>query len=328
MSMDKTSYKNFIIKNTLSFTAGILAFSILIGIGQKGFEFDGTQIINIPFYDKNVVGSDDITFQEEKEELNTDIDVPTTDFATLKSKYYTVDSSTDLLPSDIDVEKFKNMDLSIDNTVDGPKILIFHTHANEMYADSNGALEDGIWGVGEELKKYLEDFMGLEVIHDTGQYDRVNGKGQVIGAYERMEVSIQKILDENPSIQMVIDLHRDGVPENTHLVTEIDGKQCAKIMFFNGLCRLYENGSLNEISYLPNHYLEQNLALSFRMQTLAQQYEGFTRKIYVNAYRYSLHMKPLSMLVEVGAQTNTKQEAINSMYYLANIISNTITVNN
>lgn len=328
MAMDKTSYKNFIIKNALSFTAGILAFSILTGIGQKGFEFNGTQIINIPFYDKNVVGSDDITFQEEKEELNTDIDVPTTDFATLKSTYYTVDSSTELLPTDIDVEKFKNMDLSIDNTVDGPKILIFHTHANEMYADSNGTLEDGIWGVGEELKKYLEDFMGVEVIHDTGQYDRVNGKGQVIGAYERMEVSIQKILDENPSIQMVIDLHRDGVPENTHLVTEIDGKQCAKIMFFNGLCRLYKNGSLNEISYLPNPYLEQNLALSFRMQTLAQQYEGFTRKIYVNAYRYSLHMKPLSMLVEVGAQTNTKQEALNSMYYLANIISNTISVKN
>ena len=327
MGMDKTSRKSFIIKNTASFMATIMAFSFLAysGKGENIFNsINNTDIINAPMGDGGVVGIDDITFQEDNVAPVPNVDYG--DFQSIKSAFYTIDKRTDLLPSDIDAEKFMTMDLSIDNSMEGPKILIFHTHSNEMYADSNGNMEDGIWGVGEVLKEYLEKTMGVEVMHDTGRYDIVNGKGRVLGAYERMEPSIQKILDENPSIQMVIDLHRDGVPENVHLVTEIDGKKCAKIMFFNGMCRLYENGSLNNISYLTNPYIEQNLALSFRLQSLSQQYSNFTRKIYVNAYRYSLHMKPLSMLVEVGAQTNTKEEAKNSMYYLAKLISEAVDV--
>ena len=96
-------------------------------------------------------------------------------------------------------------------------------------------------------------------------------------------------------------------------------------MFFNGLCRLNENGSLNDISSLPNPYLKDNLAFSFNMQVTANKlYPEFTRKIYLNAYRYSLNMKPKSLLVEVGAQTNTKQEAKNAMEPLADVLSRVI----
>ena len=115
--------------------------------------------------------------------------------------------------------------------------MIFHTHAHEGFADSDMSkgLSEGIWGAGEELKRILEEEYGIGVLHDDGQYDMVNGKGQITGAYERMEPPIRKILAEHPSIEVCIDLHRDGVGDSTRLVTNVNGKPCAQVMFFNGL---------------------------------------------------------------------------------------------
>lgn len=249
------------------------------------------------------------------------------DFDYIKRNFYIIDNRTELLESDINAEEFLNMDFSIKKDGDSPKILIFHTHSSEMYADSDRSkgIEEGIWGVGEKLKNILEEKYGIAVMHDSGRYDVVDGKTQIIGAYERMEPAITKILQENPSIEIVIDMHRDGVNENVHLTNNINGKTCAKVMFFNGLCRLKENGVLNNISSLPNSYIKDNLALSFNMQVTANKlYPDFTRRIYINAYRYSLNMLPKSMLIEVGAQTNTKSEAQNAMEPLADILSRVI----
>ena len=137
-----------------------------------------------------------------------------------------------------------------------------------------------------------------------------------------MEPDIRRVLQDNPTIEVVIDMHRDGVRSDVHLVEEVGGKQCAKIMFFNGLCRLNEDGKLEDLTSLPNTYLKDNLALSFNMQLMANSmYPNFTRKVYLNAYRYSLHMAPKSLLIEVGAQTNTKEEILNSMEPLADILA-------
>ena len=133
-------------------------------------------------------------------------------------------------------------------------------------------------------------------------------------AYER----VAQVLAENPSIEVVIDLHRDGVNDNLHLVTEVNGKQTAKIMFFNGISRL---NSIGEIGYLYNPYREQNLAFSLQMKVLAEEYfTGFTRKNYIQAYQYNLHLRPKSMLIEAGAQTNTVQEELNAMEPLAKLL--------
>jgi len=242
----------------------------------------------------------------------------------LKKNFYIVDSRTDLIQNDIDAERFIDMDFSLNEEKDGPKILIFHTHSQEMFADSDVSkgMEEGIWGAGERLKEILEEEYNIDVLHDSGQYDVANGKSQTTGAYERMEPSIRKILADNPSIEVVIDMHRDGVAENVHLVTEQNGKQCAKIMFFNGLCRLNKGGGLESISSLPNPYINDNLAFSFNMQLAANKmFPDFTRRVYINAYRYSLHMMPKSLLIEVGAQTNTKEEVMNSMDILAQILA-------
>ena len=283
----------------------------------------------------NIIGADDVEFSRTLavsaggrplyvtgEEL-----AKMKDLSYLRSNYYIVDSRTSLLEGDIDVEAALGLDLTIEKTTKAPKILIFHTHSHEGFADSDMSkgLSEGIWGVGEELKRILEEEYGIGVIHDKGQYDVVNGKGQVTGAYERMEPPIREILAKYPSIEVCIDLHRDGVAEGTRLVTEIDGKKCAQVMFFNGLCRLNKNGTAQPIAGLENPYLKENLAFSLQMKTAAESmYPDFTRKIYLNAYRFSLHMLPRSTLVEVGAQTNTKQEALNAMEPLAKILASVL----
>ncbi|WP_304509029.1 stage II sporulation protein P [Anaerotignum sp.] len=243
------------------------------------------------------------------------------DFSYLKSNFYTVDSRTALLEGDVNVEEDLSMDFSIEPTLKEPKILIFHTHTHEDFVDSNG-IEEGVCGVGEELKRILEEDYGISVLHDMNVYDAVNGVLQREGAYERSGPAVEEILKKHPSIEVCIDLHRDGIPENLRLVTEIDGKTCAQVMFVNGICRLNKDGQAEPVSWLENKYIKQNLAFSLQMKTRAgQEYPGFMRKIYLNPYRFILHYMPRSALIEVGAQTNTKQEALNAMKPLAKILA-------
>ncbi len=286
----------------------------------------------------DMIGLDEIMYQPEIDSSHLDHSAPLDQFTEdmiarmddvefLKKNFYIVDARTELQSGDVKAKDFLQRDFAIDNSVEGPKILIFHTHSTEGFADSDMSkdMNEGIWGVGEQLKQLLEKKYGIETLHDIGRYDIVDGKGQILGAYERMEAPIAKILKENPSIQVVIDMHRDGLPENVHLVTEVNGKQCARIMFCNGLCKLKKEGSTQAISNLPNPYIEDNLAFSLQMQARAnRKFPAFTRRIYLNAYRYSLHMRARSLLVEVGSQTNTKEEAKNAMEPLAEILAEVI----
>jgi stage II sporulation protein P len=137
-------------------------------------------------------------------------------------------------------------------------------------------------------------------------------------AYSKAGPALEQILKENPSIEVVIDLHRDGVRDDVRLVTQVDGSDTAQIMFFNGLSR---TTALGDIDYLANPYIEDNLAFSLQMQlAAAESYPGFTRKIYLKGYRYNMHYCPKTLLVEVGAQTNTVQEAKNAMRPLAALL--------
>jgi hypothetical protein len=240
--------------------------------------------------------------------------------STLQKNYYAVDKKTGMKEDMFNIDKLMAENLHINMEGNGPKILIFHTHGSETYADSNG-INEGVIGAGEYLKQILEDKYGIECMHYTQRFDVVNGSIQRDGAYERAEPVISQIIAENPSIQLVIDLHRDGVNDNLRLVTNVNGEQCAKVMFFNGLCRKWTNGRLEDLTSLKNPYISTNLALSLKMQLkMNELYPNLTRKIYLNAYRYSLHMKDKSMLIELGAQTNTVKEVNNSVEKLAEVL--------
>lgn len=240
---------------------------------------------------------------------------PLADYETLVKQFYTVDNNTMAGSDQLNVEKFLGTDLSIDKESDGPQILIYHTHSQEGYSDSvPGDTATSIMGVGERLTGILTEEYGYKVLHHLGQYDTESRND----SYAEALTDLERILQEYPSIEVMIDLHRDEMPESTRLVMDLDGKPTARFMFFNGLSRTKKTGN---IAYLYNENLEANLAFSFQMQLKAMEYyPGLTRRIYLKGYRYNLHLRPRSLLVELGAQNNTVEEAMNACGPLAHVI--------
>lgn len=238
-----------------------------------------------------------------------------TDYETLVRNFFAIDANTMAGSDQLSVEKLLGMDMTLPQEGDGPQILIYHTHSQEAFADSvPGDVNTGIVGVGECLTKILTEQYGYRVLHHTGQYD-VETRDN---AYSRALPAVEQILAENPSIQVIIDLHRDEVAEETKLVTDIQGRPTARFMFFNGLSRTRKTG---DIDYLANENQEANLAFSFQMQLkAAEYYPGLTRRIYLKGYRYNMHLRPRTLLVELGAQNNTVEEAINACDPLAHIL--------
>nr|WP_243099240.1 MULTISPECIES: stage II sporulation protein P [Clostridia] len=245
------------------------------------------------------------------------------DFDYLLSNFYTVDSSTMIGPDQLNVDDLLSRSMKIDKSTGGPKVLIFHTHSQEEFADSTpGDPSTSIVGVGDYLCQLLNE-KGIETIHDTGVYDIINGQLDRSNAYENAEASVRPLIEANPTLEVAIDLHRDGVAEGTHLVTEVNGKPTAKIMYFNGLSRTRTNG---DISYLYNPYIQDNLAFSLQMELASESlHPGFARHIYLRGYRYNLHLLPKSLLIEAGAQTNTVEEMKNAMEVLADTLQHVLT---
>lgn len=243
----------------------------------------------------------------------------------LLSKIFVVDGNTNMTKEELDLTNLLDKDLSIDgigeegNENQDYKVLIYHTHGSEAFKDSReGKKEDTIIGVGSYLTKLLEEKYHISVYHDETAYDVIDGALDRSKAYENAYQGVSKILKENPSIEVVIDLHRDGVDEETRLVTSVGGKKTAKIMFLNGVSRSNTNG---DIEYLKNPNKLDNLAFSFQMYLAGkEEYGEYIRKIYVRSYRYNLHVLPRTTLIEVGAQNNTIEEEKNAMEPLAAIL--------
>ena len=238
------------------------------------------------------------------------------DFEQLKGLYLYDPDYIVPYPELLDVNSFMEWDLAMDTAAEGPHILIFHTHGSEYYADTGPG---GVIQVGEYLKELLEDEYGVQVMHDTNIYDQ----DAQINAYDMMRESVGQILEENPSIQVTINLHRDGVGGDGRLVSSIDGQDVAQLMCVTGISSEYnwERAVMEETSYLYNPYREANLAFSFRTKMAADvMYPGLMRKLYLSTYRYSTYMREKGMLLEVGAQGNTLEECYRAMEYFAPVL--------
>lgn len=291
---------------------------------QEQYGGSGDQMIS-----ENTVPSFLYSENEETEQMDTDTEQKKRTFTNrqlysqsyLRKYFIQVDSTTTITNQELNGKDLFGKKLELDQG-DSPQILIYHTHGSESYADSkSGKTSDTVIGVGDELEKELEQ-QGFSVVHDKSSYDIRNGKLDRSRAYSYAAAGIEKMLKRYPQIQVVIDLHRDGVASGTRLVTNIDGKKTAQVMFFNGVSRTATNGN---IVYLKNPNKLWNLAFSLQMQKTAyEKYPGFTRKIYIKGYRYNLHYRKRSMLVEVGAQTNTVAEAKRAMKPLADIIASVL----
>lgn len=234
----------------------------------------------------------------------------------LVSNFYAIDNSTELKEEYLDLDRLLYRDLSVNRETGGYQILIYHTHSREGFADSvEGDPSTTIVGAGEELARILREEYGFQVMHYTEEFDAEDRDY----AYSNSLPVLEQILEENPTIEVVIDLHRDAVKEGSKLVMDLQGRPTARFMFFNGMSYIRGRG---DISYLENPYIQDNLSLSFQAQVAANEYyPGIARKIYLKAYRYNMHLIPKSMLIELGAQTNTVEEIMNACKPLAHIIS-------
>ncbi len=276
-----------------------------LSAGEDGGEPEESETEPEEAEGQSFVQAEEKSYRYQWEELSS--------YEQLIKAFYAVDSTTvageELLRAQTLLEK----DMQIHGSAEEPQILIYHTHSKEAFADSvPGDENSGIVGAGEYLATLLRERYGYNVIHDTGCYDEDRAY-----AYNNSLPAVEAILEEYPSIEAVIDLHRDEMPEDRRLVTQLQGRPTAQFMFFNGLCRTKKGA----IEQLENPYLSDNLALSFQMQAACNEYyPGVARRIYLKAYRYNMHLCPKSLLIELGAQNNTEEEIHNACDPLAHVL--------
>ena len=242
------------------------------------------------------------------------------DYDFLLNNFYIVDENTDASAANLNAAQFLAEDFSLSHGPLDPQILIYHSHSQETFADSReGEESDTIVGVGDYLTSLLTEKYGYQVMHIKEAFDMMSGELDRNKAYDYACDYVEKVLEENPSVEVVIDLHRDGVDEDRRLVTEINGKTTAQILFYNGLSYTNTQG---QVDYLPNPYIPDNLAFSFQLEyQAALYYPDFYRGIYLAGLRYNLHLRKRSLLLEAGAQTNTVQEVKNAMEPFADILN-------
>ena len=200
----------------------------------------------------------------------------------------------------------------LDFDQDGPTVLIVHTHTSEAYTQEAGweypenemartqDTDFSVVRVGRELAETLEA-RGISVLHD----ESFNDYPTYSGAYDRTLEKIQQWVQRYPSIQMVIDVHRDaaanadGTPVR-HAVT-LDGQETAQVMLVVGT----DQGGLSH----PNW--RDNLSWALKLQAvLERQYPGLCRNLDLRTERFNQHMTPGSLLIEVGSSGNTLREAL------------------
>lgn len=196
-----------------------------------------------------------------------------------------------------------------------PQVLIVHTHTTESYMtyyagyyndDDVTRTKDSsqsVVAVGEVIAQQLRA-AGIEVIHDTTVHD----SPQYTGAYDRAAETIQKNLKQYPTIQVVLDIHRDAImPDSTTKVkptVTIDGRKAAQVMIIAGAVSTEDQ---------PHPHWQENLRFALQLQNaLASQYDDLVRPLSVVASRYNEHLTNGSLLIEVGTDANTIAETLYS----------------
>lgn len=226
---------------------------------------------------------------------------------------------------DINFDEYfnKNPEIKIRNTAE-PQVLILHTHTSEAYMPEDKdffyesfyprSLNDSenIIQVGKTICDTLIK-NGINCIHNTTYHDNPSYSG----SYSRAAKTIKKYLEEYPSIQVVLDIHRDslGTKETGKIkpVFEYNNKKCAQIMIISG-CD--PDGTLE----FPNW--GKNLILALKLQNYCEKlFPGLTRPLNFSKVKYNENLTPGSLLIEVGSDVNTLQEAVNSGVMLGQSIS-------
>ena len=211
--------------------------------------------------------------------------------------------------------------LQWDLTASEPTVLILHTHTTESYTKVKGETYEetaafrtldeayNMVSVGDHLAQLLTDG-GVTVIHDRELHDYPSYNG----SYNHARKAMERNLKENPSICLVLDLHRDAsgdVQNQMRTKATVDGAAAAQIMFVVGT-----NGT-----GLKHPDWKENLALALKLQVQMERLApGICRKLNLRGQRFNQDQSPGALLVEVGAAGNTREEALRAVEVLARAI--------
>ena len=224
----------------------------------------------------------------------------------------------------VNIEEYLNKQVYAYIDKDKPSVLIYHTHTTETYeildrkyytnerSTRSDNEKENMVRVGEEICKILEE-NGYKTIHDKTVYDE-----SVNGAYDRSRARVSKILKDNPSIQIVLDVHRDSIYQKDgariKTVTEIKGKKAAQIMLISGC----EDGN---VTNFPNW--QKNLTFAINLQKiLINENKTLMRPLMFSSRKYNMDLVPCALSIEIGTDANTLSEAIYSAQLFANSLSN------
>ena len=193
-----------------------------------------------------------------------------------------------------------------------PQVLIYHTHTTESYEAYDGEVYDSrnnwrsqdntanMAAVGEALAQELRK-AGIGVIHDDTQHDYPAYNG----AYDRSAATIQRYLEQYPTIQVAIDVHRDAVLYDDgsvlKTVTEVGGRKAAQLM----VIAPYDDGTLG----IPGWWENFRFGAGFTA-AVEEAYPGLMRPVFFCTRGYNLGMTPDSLLFEFGTNGNTLSEAV------------------
>ena len=228
-----------------------------------------------------------------------------------------VKNTTETKSLDIENVLSEPLELSIDKSK--PTVLIFHSHTSEGYemierdwyacdyvARSNDETRN-IVRVGTEIADYLTK-CGYTVIHDKTIHDKSYND-----SYPSSRKTVAKHLEEHPEIQIVLDIHRDSVIQNNgdklKFINTIGGKKAAQLMIITGA----EEGKVEDF---PNW--EYNLRFALQLQKkCATMFPGLMRPVLFSQRKYNMDMTRFSLLIEMGSEANTLEEACYSGRMLA-----------
>lgn len=228
-----------------------------------------------------------------------------------------VKNNTDTKPLDIENVLSQRLELSIDKSK--PAVLIFHSHTSEGYemierdwyaCDYTARSNDenrNIVRVGTEIADYLTN-MGYTVIHDKTIHD-----DNYSDSYSESRKTVEKHLEEHPEIQIVLDIHRDAITQNNgdkiKPVNTISGKKAAQLMIITGA----EEGKVEDF---PDW--EYNLRFALQLQKKCEtMFPGLMRPVLFSQRKYNMDMTRFSLLIEMGSEANTLEEACYSGRMLA-----------
>jgi|GEM_PF-682261 len=208
----------------------------------------------------------------------------------------------------------ENLDFKIQKNND-PQVLVMHTHTSESYMDKDRGFyyqntefhstnnSRNVTLVGDAICKVLEK-NEIKTIHDVTYHD----VPMYTGSYKRSENTVKRLLEKNPSLKVVLDIHRDTIEykdrKKIKPTVKIDGRKAAQVMIISG-CNT--DGSLD----YPNW--EENLKFSLKLQReIETLYPGLVRALLFTHARYNQHLTKGSTLIEVGTDANTLEEAVYS----------------